>query len=292
MTDLVASHRIHHGAAVRCITALKFKNDYQLITGGNDNTLYVCDSSLQRTAAWAAVPETVTNLFVTVDKCLVGLTTSGRPFLWERYFKADHEDYELDIAHHSQLCLLSDTLFAAIHPSAGVSVVDMESPEEIAFMIPEDALRISPQGNSKLLVLNRAAQLVSWDAASMQSTKGAEGCHSLLDVKLLVAHNDTHAAVVNRDDPTYIRILALPFHDEPYLSVPCGASITKLVSWGSYVIAGTVTGSVIVYNVSTDTIITSTFHSYCITALQVLPDGRIASGDRKGYLKIMVLSDT
>lgn len=292
MADLVASHRIHHGAAIRCITALKFKNDYQLITGGNDNTLYVSDNSLQRTAAWAATPQTVTHLSITPDRCLVGLTAVGCPFLWTHFFKPHHATYELDIPRHRQLSFLSDTLYAAIHPSAGISVIDSEDPEEIAFMIPEEAVHISSQSAHNLLVLNKAAQLVSWNVMTMVSIRGAEGCSTLEHVKLLAAYQDTHAAIVNTEDPTCVRILALPFHDGAHLIVPCASIITKLIVRAPYIIAGTVTGSVIVYNLSTDTIVTASFHHHRITALEVLPDGRIASGDRKGRLKIMALTDT
>jgi len=290
MADLVASRRIHHKTAIRTITVFPFQNDYQIITGGDDSTLYVCESSLARGQAWVSTPDPVTQLFMTPAKTMVGLYTSGFPFLMEKFFKPSHDEWELDIPNHAQLCLLTPKLYAAIHPWSGITVIDSDDPEDVAFTIPEDACHIARQGEGRLLVVNQAAQLVTWNVFTMLAERGTEGCHTLKNVCLLAAIQDSHAAIVDAEDKTTLRILPLPFMDVPYHTVACEEIITQLITSGPYSIIGTKEGSVLLYNSETDTLVRTKNHHACITALHVLPDGRIASGDEKGHLKIIALN--
>jgi tricorn protease-like protein len=97
---------------------------------------------------------------------------------------------------------------------------------------------------------------------------------------------------VDAEDNTTLRILPLPFLDVPYRTVACEEIITQLITSGPYSIIGTKEGSVLLYNSETDTLVRTKNHHACITALHVLPDGRIASGDEKGHLKIITLNHT
>jgi len=295
MAELITYQRIHHEQAVRGIVTIPTTHGYRIVTGGDDWTLYTCSPDLQHTLSYVTTSGPVTSLAVLPDGSILGTDTEVGPFMYERLFFPDHEEYFLEEevdAPHKNLCVLSDTLYAAIHPHSGISVIDAGEPEEIAFTISEDALLISSQKEGRFVALNSLSQLVEWDVMTLQSVRGSEGNMRLQNVLHMAAMKNRRVAIVNAASSSTVQILTLPYHGEaPYRTFECEDIITCLYAANSYILVGTVQGKVLIYHLPTQTLTHLTCHDSPVTALCSLPNRRFASGDLSGKLCISRLLD-
>jgi len=275
MAEVITSQRIHHEQAIRGIVTIPTTHGYRIITGGDDWTLYTCSPDLQHTLSYVNTSGPVTSLAALPDGSILGTDTEVGPFMYERLFFPDHEEYfleEEDDAPHKSLCVLSDTLYAAIHPHSGISVIDAGEPEEIAFTIAEDALFISSQKGGRFVALNRLGQLVEWDALTLQSVRGLEGHMRLQNVCHMVALKNRRVAIVNEAHSSTVQVLTLPYNGEvPYRTFDCEDTITCLYAANSYILVGTIQGKVVIYHLPSQTLTQFICHDSPVTASALSP---------------------